>query len=220
MRLAIFDFCETLANYQTADAFVEFAENRYYGKSDPLKNILNKFVCRSRVFNVLDKLFGTSINKAVVLKRIKGLSYEEIDRLAYDYYKDVVRQNLIGETIGILKKYVSEGVRVVLISGGYDVYLRYFAEEFGINKEDVFSTRVQFRNDVLTGRFEGKDCMGQEKVKILNSFFLNYQSDSIAFSDSASDKPMMYWASSRVLVLRNDRQPWDKFNKIIIWKKN
>lgn len=220
MRLAIFDFCETLANYQTADAFVEFAENRYYGKNVPIKNLLNKFVCRCKVFNVLDKLFGTSINKAVVLKRIRGLSYEDIDRLAYDYYKAVVKHNLIDETINILKEYVSEGVRVVLISGGYDVYLRYFAGEFGIKNEDIFSTRIQFRNDVLTGRFEGKDCMGQEKVKILNSFYTEYQSESIAFSDSPSDKPMLYWASSRVLVLRNDRKPWDKFNRIILWKKN
>lgn len=220
MKLAIFDFCETLANFQTADAFVEYAEKSYYGKNVPIRNVLIKIVCRSRVFNVIDKLFGSSINKEVVLKRIKGLEYDVIDRLAHDYYKSIVRPNLINETIEKLEEYVQDGVRAVLISGGYDIYLRYFAKEYGIQFEDVYSTRIQFRNNILTGYFEGKDCVGLEKVKILNAHYQTFQTCSIAFSDSASDKPMLMWANTQVLVLRNDRKPWGNFKNIIIWKKN
>jgi len=213
-KIALFDFCGTLANYQTADPFIDYVRNHSNRFGVLLFKQLHRLLCVLRIVKLLSFLFPyKSVNKRIYALQLRGFSYEELDHLACGYYLDMVRPNLIERTIAELNRLQSKGYRVVIVSGGYDLYIKYFAEEYGILKKDVICTSFKFRNGICTGFFEGKDCLFTEKVKRLNQSMKDYQNNSVAYSDSKSDIPFLSWATNGFVVRERIKPSWDNNHK-------
>ncbi len=213
-KVALFDFCETLVKFQTADRFVQYV----CGHSD------NRTIGRKLLILVASILLPhSSINKRVILNRLRGFDRGRLEILAHDYYSSQIKPNLIEETVSDLKCLQQDGFRIIILSGGYDIYLKYFAEEFGIS--DVVSSAIDFKNGVCTGRMKGKDCLWRNKIEMLEEYCQRNniemdRSNSYAYSDSKSDLPMLNYVGNRVLVRRKDRPRWYEENdylKEIIW---
>lgn len=219
-RIAVFDFCETLANFQTADAFVRFViEHEGKTRWSIIYQILRKY----KVVAALARLFPhRSINKAFVLLQLRGLSEESMIEYGIKYYQEIVKPNLIQETIDELRMWQSKGERILLASGGYDVYLRYFAEEYGIAAIDTVSTKLKFRRGVFTGFFDGPDCMRKQKVKRLSKILSRNACYIRAYSDSDSDLPLLLWADEPVNVVKfGSENSLSKFSfRHVIWNEN
>ena len=218
-KIALFDFCETIANFQTADAFVDFVRFNENKKSIKQWKRLHSILKRTKIVKILSLLFPQhSINKRIYAMQLRGLSYDRLNELAKDYYKQVICQNLIPDVLNELIKLRNEGYRILLVSGGYDLYLNYFAEDYSINSKDVISTKFYFKGGICTGMFDGKDCMGKEKVIRLNQHIIKDRYYSIAFSDSKSDIPMLDWADEGIVIRKSSNNKWNKKYKEIIWK--
>lgn len=209
-KIALFDFCGTMINFQSADAYVR------YVKSHVRKNArmlfiegVRKFATVSRIMRVLQKFSREGfINKRMLLTQLKGLSFQEMDELAQKFFREVIRPNYIPGVIEAVKKYKAEGYRLLIVSGGYDIYLKYVAEEFGF--DDVISTRLDFDGGTFTGRYKGMDCMNAHKVSLLKEYFGRdslRDCESVAYSDSRSDIPLMKYCRKGVAVLRNSPPP-------------
>ena len=209
-KIALFDFCETLVSFQTADAFVRFVGE--VTGSDRVARALrvHHFLERKGIVGRLYKLFPkASPGKRIVVRGLRGFPEQEIDTLAGRYYAERLRPALIPEVTGRLRDLQREGWRIVLVSGGYESYLRYFAREFGIAPEDILATRLRFRRGVCTGTFDGKDCMYDYKTMYLDRRFRRRTCTSVAFSDSESDLPLLRWADCGVVVRRRSSPaPW------------
>lgn len=217
-KVALFDFCETIANFQTADAYVRYVQ----GHSVPtntgvrlLYNILNQ----SRVLGIIRRLKPKgSIDKRFILKQMKGRTYEEMDRLAEDYYKNMIKPNMIAPVVSELKRLQSEGYAIYVISAGYDIYLKYFVQDFKI--DGLLSTKIEFKNDLCTGLFNGQDCMFDYKINYINSMIKGDHSQWLAFSDSVTDLPMLELVGHPIVISRDKSQKWaeKKGFEQIIWK--
>ena len=109
------------------------------------------------------------------------------------------------------------GYNIYIVSGGYDIYLKHFASEFCVDA--IFSTKIEFKDNICTGKFDGVDCMDQNKVICLNKFFVREEVESIAYSDSITDLPMLLWANHQYVISKNTSQAWAKSNNLkeIIW---
>ncbi len=219
-KIALFDFCETLANYQTADAYVRFVmQKRKVGKG--LNYWGQLLMERSKLSAILFRL-GINANKYMLLANLKGLPENMLKEEAKNYYEDVVKPNLVAETICELRQKQKEGYKCIIVSGGYDVYLHHFAEEYGIDK--VLCTRLRFEDGVFTGGLWGKDCMGHEKVRMLSREFGSdnlKDIDSISYSDSQSDMPFLNYTRKAVVVARKKAPQWAIQNKFetLLWQK-
>ena len=222
-EIVIFDFCETLVDFQTADAFVDFAR----------ANLNRPSMCRREKMYLLLKTTGFikfmtlltrrkySIGKRIKLWQLKGVEADVLETIAKRFYINVIRPHLINETIEELKKYDSRGCDIWLISGAYQVYLKYFVKEF--NVKQLLSSDIQIKNNKCTGRMEGIDCMRKHKVELLYKTLgsrINSVRIVASYSDSISDLPILKVGKISYVVGARHKE-WAVKNGFeeIIWKK-
>lgn len=222
MKLAIFDFCGTLVNFQTADAFVDYVRNYNCTKYSRILNAILIMSKKAGIFKVFNYFFpDSSIEKKFKLLQLKGIKSDKLDKLAKKYYIEKIKPNLIKEIASEIQKMNNEDNLVCIASAAYSIYLRYFAEEY--NVKHIISTKISFNhsNDLCEGIFEGRDCIRKEKVRRIKAYFerenINFDK-SISYSDSLSDLPMLLLTGSRVVVSHKKPQLWNlkyKFKEII-----
>ena len=218
-KVALFDFCETLVNFQTADAFVNYVREVKQLNIMHRKEKLQKLLRSIRLIQIVERLTGWrySINKRIKLWQLKGLQCQELESLAFQYYQVKVKQNLIQELNKKLKMLKDDGYAIYLVSGGYDIYLKFFVEEFKL--DGMISSRIKMKNGYCTGEMNGLDCLRNNKVYLLDKFFKEKPKYSIAFSDSITDIPLLQWANRGYVVSHKKHQLWsNEYNlEEIIW---
>lgn len=220
-KIAFFDFCDTLASFQTADAYVDFVRNT---EDKTFMRVLNSFMIilyKLRIIAVFNKFYpGAAIGKKIKLLQLRGLSYDKLNYLAELYYNEKIRPSLVKPLIGEMQRLVQLDYEVCLVSAGYNIYLKYFASEYRI--KHIISSEISFNNNRCRGSLEGKDCIYSEKVRRIKSYFkddnINYD-NCISFSDSKSDLPLLLFTGKGVVVSRFNSQLWSQKYKFkeIIW---
>lgn len=219
-KVALFDFCETIADFQTADAFVDFVREKMNKRRMHQLEAVQKCLRKLQVIRIAERLYaGHSINKRIKLYQLKGLAISDLDYHAKEYYEQRIKPHFIKPMIKKLEELKKEGYSVGLVSGGYSIYLRYFVEDY--NLSFCIASEIEIENGVCTGKLKGQDCLNMNKIERLNSFFRKRPLETIAFSDSQSDTPLLQWASEGVVISRNKHQEWiNKYNfKEIIWQQ-
>jgi HAD superfamily phosphoserine phosphatase-like hydrolase len=220
-NLVVFDFCDTLTNFQTAGAYIKFVlkdRPRSFGA------LFYKFVGsleRLSFFVLVSKFYPQkNIAKRFKLLSLRGMSKHILDEYAKAFFHQVIRQNYNPTVIEKLRAAVLNEDHVVLSSGGYDLYLKYFCQEEGITY--FTCTKVGFNGEKCTGRFDGKDCMNEQKVAeiemLIERHCLVYEK-KIVYSDSKSDLPLFVWADEGFVISKNRSQEWAKklgYNEIIV----
>ena len=220
-KVALFDFCETLVDFQTADAYVNYVRERTGRVRMRRIELFQNILLKTFITPVLEKLTSGkfAINKRLKLSQLKGLSCQELGFLARGYYEDRIKPHFIARMIDELVKLKEAGYCIGIVSGGYGIYEKFFVDEFGLNF--LLCSNIQIgENGVCTGKMEGKDCMNENKVEYLNKLFTNKPSRTVAYSDSISDLPFLKWADEGFVVSRNNHQNWSCKNNLkeIIWK--
>ncbi|MCQ2455363.1 MAG: HAD-IB family hydrolase [Clostridia bacterium] len=218
-KVIFFDFCDTLVNMQTANAFVEFVLKDYPKKAKRMR-IKIKIIAKLKIRRILQLFFpDMSFYKQMRLLALKGITCSELEAKAEMFYNQIVKSNLIAQTIQELNDFQNSDDTVVIVSAGYEIYLKYFCKDYGINH--LFATEFEFKDDVFTGHCIGKDCIEQEKVKRIKDFDnFDYK---VCFSDSDSDLPLFQYCDERIAVLNkekyNDKIPvWvEEINAKVIW---
>lgn len=217
-KVALFDFCETIANFQTADAYVRYVQTHSPTSNKGIKTLYN-ILNQSRILGIVRRLFPkSSIDKRFILKQMKGRIQEEMENLAKDYYECRIKPNLIDPVIKELKRLQSEGYSCYVVSAGYDIYLKHFCTEYNI--DGLLSTKIKFNNGICTGCFDGQDCMFDNKIDYIKESISGNPQHWMAFSDSITDLPMLEFVGNPIVISRNKSQKWAEQRKIkqIIWK--
>ena len=219
-RIVIFDFCETLVDFQTADAFVDYAREHLNNRSILRKERINLLLRRYKLTRVAEKLtsYKCSIEKRLKLWQLKGVSKEDLTTLAYSYYKEIIKPHLIEKTNTLLQRHQQNGYEIWLISGGYGIYLQYFKEEFNIDQ--LISSNIGFKKDKCTGRMSCVDCMHIHKVELLKDKLSHENEFEIvaSYSDSSSDIPILGVAKQGFVVSRQHQSWGESYGfKEIIW---
>ncbi len=222
-KLALFDFCDTIVGFQTADAFVDYARRRKDNTVMKSINFLFVVLQRIKVFALLNRFFpGAGLGKKVKLMQLRGLSYNELDNLAASFYKDIIRPAFIKPVMDEMRHLQKQGFDIGIVSAGYSIYLKYFAEEYHV--EHLIATEICFGHpgNLCRGTISGEDCMHDEKVIRIQRYFqggnVNYK-ESISYSDSKSDLPLLKLTGTGVVVSHLHSQIWSRENNLkeIIW---
>ena len=107
-KIAIFDFCETLVNFQTGDRFVFFAVNQLKSLTYNLRLLSFYIKKRLKFFSIKRKLLNNNYmyEKYSLLKVLKGLKKETLIDIAIKYKDNILRNSIINESISFLNKLV------------------------------------------------------------------------------------------------------------------
>lgn len=204
MNLAIFDFCDTISNFQTADAFSRYALKKM-GRTSHLK--LNSILSKLKIYSLLSKLKIQGVQKKLLLSGIKGLHRDKIDSIAIEYYKDVVKLGLNKKVVQLMLDHLDNGDRVIINSGGFMPYLKVFANEYNIAK--VYATEFEYKKNRFTGNILGVDCLSIEKVKRMKEYeLLEYNfNEIIVYSDSVTDLPLFNIATKKIVIIYSEKIP-------------
>jgi len=220
-KLVVFDFCDTITNFQTADGFIKFVH-----QSNP-KGFGNRFVklvktlIKLRFFVLFNKLFPKkNVIKRCNLWSLRGLKKEQLEAQAKHFFESKIATNYQESILIKLREHVQNQDIVVISSGGYDLYLKYFCQKENI--PFLHCTKIAFNKNTCRGRIDGEDCMFEQKVveieKLISENQLSY-SQKVVYSDSITDMPLFLWADEAYVVSQNKSQDWvskTSFHEIII----
>ena len=214
-KIALFDFCETLTNFQTGNAYVYYAIEH---KDSWFLDI--KYSIRKKLDKLHRKIHRAYSNKRPLLRLLKGLTYAELDKLAFNYYVEQVRPNLMPQVLKEMQELKNKGYRIYLVSGGYGIYLKYFVEEFQL--DGYLATELKFHKNRFTGEFDGLDCMHANKITLLKQYFKQEpleDYDTIFYTDSETDLPLLKFCKEGVVIIQRPGITWSQkypYRKIII----
>ena len=91
--------------------------------------------------------------------------------------------------------------RVMLATASPDIYVLHLAEQLGIS--EIICTRAERDpQGRLTGRLDGANCHGVEKLKRVKEAFGSERKDCtiVAYSDHESDFELLEWADVGIAV--------------------
>lgn len=220
--ISIFDFCETLVDFQTADRFVYYVLEHERQKSDSFIEPVRLTLKSLGIMKLIDlsaRWTGMHLNKQLLLYRLRGLTKKQIENYAKMYYLEEIRPHFIKPVINKLREDIREGLKIVIISASYYPILKYFKDEFEVDM--LITNSFQYENDVFTGKMLECDCFGMEKVRRLQreTIRVNRESKIIkSYSDSRSDIPVLRIARQGIVVSKDKSQSWCKkegFQEII-----
>jgi HAD superfamily hydrolase (TIGR01490 family) len=107
------------------------------------------------------------------------------DEFASDELPSLIRPKAVQE----IKKLQDLGAEVVIISASAKNWLLAWAEAMNVQ---LIATLLEVKNEKLTGRIDGENCHGEEKVRrIWASYDLAQYDEIYCYGDSSGDKPML-----------------------------
>lgn len=218
-KLALFDFCGTIANYQTLGPYLEYVLRR----ESPYKyRILCNSISKS-FFRIVERIINHAgvhcfLYKILLIHQMKGISSSLLDQYGTEYYQQIVKNNLICETTGLIRSLRENGYEIVIVSGGSGFYIKDFAVEYGI--KHIITAEFGFADEKCTGRLSS-ECMFEEKKRRIEAFICQQDkpcSCEIACSDSFSDMPMLELCRRKIVISHGKHQQWvTKDMEEIIW---
>ena len=145
---------------------------------------------------------------AAIRYRNRKISVEQLKEVLYGFLPeiadiDALTDSFVEEYSGHIQKWYLERKRAddVIISGSPEFYVKKFGERFGF---EAISTRM----DKHTGRIEGKNCTGEEKIRRLLEAHPGAKVENF-FSDSLKDTPMAEFADKAYLIKKGKITDWD-----------
>ena len=219
MRLVVFDFCETLIKYQTADRFIDFVHQETK-QSNTFWITVSRIASFRPVIIAFNKwLPNYNFGKRMRLLSLRSLPKKTLDSLSIQYAQKI-KKDTIEMVMDKLAFHKEQGDHIIIISGGYQDYLEHFTNEFQLQAS--FGTRIQYKNGICTGLFEGPDCMHENKVKVLQNYIQQNSlkpREVVCYTDSISDLPILKVVDVPVVVSYKSPQKWagDHNFKELIW---
>lgn len=104
-----------------------------------------------------------------------------------------------------LRDYQNRGVRVILASASFDMYVERIAEKLGI--DEVLATRSAWNSRGRLVGMDGENCRHDEKLRRVKAL-ADIPADGTgvaAYSDSHADLPLLSWAEHGVAVWPSKR---------------
>ena len=206
-RLAVFDVCDTLIDFQTADRFVDFVLEGRWTFGLRLRNAFRELLHRAR-------LLTGERHKRVKLALLTGVPEPVVRERGRAYVEEVLLPRLRPEIRDALLAHKAQGDFTVLASGGYDVYLAPLGERLGADR--AIGTAIRFQNGACAGTFDGPNCMSEEKRRLIERAIPLSDFDlpqSTAYSDSPSDLPLLNAVGKGVIVARQESVSWNPGNR-------
>lgn len=184
-KLYLFDFDGTLTYKDTMFMYLKFYNpSKFYFQ----------FIKHIPLFVLLKLKLADAekVKKSFITSILKGESRTKIEKKSQSFFEkyqdEIFRVNAL-EFINNIDRTQTESY---IVSASLDIWVKPFAEKL---KMKLLSTRAEFKNDIFTGNFVGKNCNGPEKVKRIIETVNERKFDKIiAFGDTSGDREMLSWA--------------------------
>ena len=186
-RIAFFDFDGTITSKDTLIEIIKFQKGNlsfYIGCFLNLPWLLGYklgFIPNDTAKQKLLKYFFGGMKKEIF--------QENCDAFAATRLIHLIRPEALQE----ISKLKAGNTEIVIVSASAANWIRKWSDSLLL---ELVSTTLEIKSGMITGRIEGKNCQGQEKVRrILERWNLADFDEIYAYGDSEADKPMLALAT-------------------------
>jgi phosphatidylglycerophosphatase C len=182
-RIAFFDFDGTITTKDSLLSFIIFRRGK-------LRTFLGLLTVSPYYAAHLLKIISVKKAKEHVLKRF--FKNERIEKFNTDcdaFVKDILPSLLRPKAVKEIQSLRENGVEVVIVSASADNWIQPWSKQF---EASLICTKLETKDGKLTGRIEGDNCRGKEKVRRIQlNYNLSEYDEVLAYGDTKGDKPML-----------------------------
>jgi phosphatidylglycerophosphatase C len=186
-RIAFFDFDGTITTSDTLLEIIKFYKGNFkfylgFAINSPFlaawkAGIISNQAAKEKV---LQYFFG-GLSEQIFQQRC--------DEFAGFHIPSLIRPKALHE----IEKLKAAGAEIVIVSASAENWIAAWCKE---NDLQLIGTKLQVTNNLLTGKIDGINCHGEEKVNRINKAYDLSQYDEIyCYGDTTGDKPMLKLAS-------------------------
>ena len=186
-RIAFFDFDGTIT---TKDTYLEFIR---HAKGD-LRFFTGFALNSPYLIGYVLKLVPNHVTKERILTHyFKGMPLEQFQALCDDFAVNAIPPLIRPGALDELQKLQANGTRVIIVSASFGNWIKKWADAQNF---ELIATVPEIRDNRLTGKIQGKNCHGEEKVRrIKEKVSLPDYNEVYAYGDTGGDRPMLNLAT-------------------------
>jgi len=192
MSLVFFDMDDTLLAGDVEAAWANYMGENGLMKEEGFKEKIRKFDEDYRRGEL-----DFSVYTEFLLAPIKGMTVEEVQDIVKPFCVTIVEELKDTTSKVMLEKHSLD--ECLITSGTLSFIVKEVASLLGI--ETFFGTDPEVQEGCYTGKVSGKPNFGEEKVRKIQAWLGNRKfSQTIAYSDSINDLPLLKFASQAVVL--------------------
>jgi phosphatidylglycerophosphatase C len=182
-RIAFFDFDGTITTHDSMLEFIKFYKGNF-------RYLLGFAVNAFFIVAWKTGFISNQVAKEQVLTHFfkhtpEQFFQDKADEFAAIYIPRLVRSKALKE----IERLKNAGAEVVIVSASAENWLAAWCREHGLQ---LLATRLAVKNGRLTGKIDGLNCHGTEKLNRIKAAFQLSEYDEIyCYGDTKGDKPML-----------------------------
>lgn len=181
--IAFFDFDGTVTNKDSLLEFIKYCKGApafYAGFA------LHAPILAAYKLNIISNQRA----KEIMLRYFFGrMSVEQFNEYCISFTRDVMPSLIRPKALKEINKLKDAGAEIVIVSASPEYWLNYWCSSMNLR---CIATRLKMKNNKLTGKIDGKNCHGEEKVRRINEQYdLNTFSSVYCYGDTPGDKHML-----------------------------
>jgi HAD superfamily hydrolase (TIGR01490 family) len=189
-RIAFFDFDGTITTKDTLLEIIKYSHG------------VNKFrfgFYVMNIFNLVAYKMGLISNHRAK-EKVLGHFYRKYTAAQFQKMADAFAATQIPalirpKALGEIKKLKENGAEVVIVSASAENWLKDWCRSLNVQ---LIGTQLEVENDRITGRINGRNCHGEEKVaRIKAKYNLADYREIYCYGDTSGDKPMLAIGTKR-----------------------
>jgi phosphatidylglycerophosphatase C len=188
-RIAFFDFDGTITTHDTLLEIIKYCKGntRFY-----LGFCLNApFLLAYKAGIISNQLAKEKVLRYFFGKMPLNAFQQACDAFALSHLPQLIRPKALQE----ITQLKTAGAQVVIVTASAAQWLQQWCQQKDVQ---LIATRLEVKNELLTGKIEGVNCHGQEKVRrIRENFDLSQYGEVYCYGDTKGDKPMLELATFR-----------------------
>lgn len=181
-HIAFFDFDGTITSKDSMIEFVKFAhgEVKFYKGIILLSPILLALK--------LNLINNQTVKEKFIYHFFKHLNKQEIDNLSMRFLASLDKM-ILANALEKIEWHKQNNHEVVIVSASIESYLKKWCQKHQLH---LISTKLEFKNQMLTGKFATNNCYGIEKVnRIKEEYDLDAFKNIYVYGNSKGDREML-----------------------------
>lgn len=187
--ISVFDFDHTLIN---RDSLLPFLI-RYFGMRRCVVNFI--LLLPSFIRFLLGRLSRQDIKECILKIFFEGISYDDVEKKGKEYAEKELDSFLKPKMIQKFHWHKEQGHYCVIVSASPEFYVIPWGERQGFDR--VIASKLEVNADQkITGRLQGMNCWGEEKLRrFLQEFPRETWDELFVYGDSEGDRALLKYAT-------------------------
>ncbi len=183
MKLALFDFDGTITTDDSLIKFIRFVVG-------DAKFVIGMAVLSPMLTAYKLKLIPNYKAKQYMISYFfKGMDENKFMQVAKEYSLKHIKTILRSEAMEKIAWHKEQGHKIVIVSASIECWLKPWCNE---NHLDLIATKLEIKDNIITGKFLTKNCYGIEKAnRVQEKYNLDDCDHIYAYGDSRGDKELL-----------------------------